>query len=68
MQLQRPLLFCCREGRIEILEDEEEREKGINLMMKNLTGKDFALTSSLLKNTAVLKFTPLSLTAKARKV
>ena len=56
------------EGRIEILEDEEEREKGINLMMKNLTGKDFALTSALLKNTAVLKFTPLSLTAKARKV
>ena len=46
----------------------EERKKGINLMMKNLTGKDFALTSALLKNTAVLKFTPLSLTAKARKV
>ena len=56
------------EGRIEIVENEEEREKGINLMMKNLTGKDFALTSALLKNTAVLKFTPLSLTAKARKV
>ena len=55
------------QGKIEIVEDEEEKAKGLEVMMRHITGREYSFSPSDTKGVAVLKFTPSSLTGKAKK-
>ncbi|MGN1163696.1 MAG: pyridoxamine 5'-phosphate oxidase family protein, partial [Candidatus Ornithospirochaeta sp.] len=55
------------QGKIEIVEDEEEKAKGLGVMMRHITGRDYAFSPLDAKGVAVLKFLPSTLTGKAKK-
>ena len=53
-------------GTAEIVEDEQEKIRGLKLLMKNQTGRDFAMNASMAAAVAVIKVTSTDFTAKAR--
>ncbi|MGI6089780.1 MAG: pyridoxamine 5'-phosphate oxidase family protein [Saccharofermentanales bacterium] len=53
-------------GSAEIVSDEEEKIKGLRLLMKNQTGRDFEIDSSMASSVAVIKVVVPKFTAKSR--
>ena len=53
-------------GTAEILEDVEEKEKGLSILMKTQTGKDFEFNEQLVSIVSVIKITVSEYTAKRR--
>ncbi len=54
-------------GTVGIVEDEAEKIKGLELLMKNQTGRDFAFDGRMVSSVAVLKAVIPRFTAKARR-
>lgn len=52
-------------GKAEISEDEEEKLKGLKLIMKHQTGKDFDMDKNAVKVVSIIKITAESISAKA---
>ena len=55
-------------GRAEIIEDPAEKIKGLSLLMKNQTGKDFVFNEMMASAVTVLRITSDSFTAKQRSM
>lgn len=53
-------------GTAEILEDAEEKKKGLSIFMKTQTGKDFEFTDKLVSAVSVIRITVSEYTAKRR--
>ena len=53
-------------GKVEVIEDPEEKIKGMQLLMKNLTDKDFEFNERLLTMVKMARITCDSYTAKHR--
>ena len=53
-------------GVAEIVTDEKEKIKGLSLLMKHQTDRDFAFTGELATSVAVIRVTLNEFTAKAR--
>ncbi len=53
-------------GSAKIVSDEEEKIKGLRLLMENQTGHDFELDSSMASSVAVIKVVVPEFTAKSR--
>lgn len=53
-------------GMAEILSDEQEKIKGLSLLMKNQTGLDFAITGEMAATVAVIRVTLNKFTAKSK--
>ena len=53
-------------GVAEIVTDEKEKIKGLSLLMKHQTGRDFAFTGEMAATVAVIRVTLNKFTAKAR--
>ena len=53
-------------GRAEIVSDEEEKIKGLRLLMENQTGRDFEIDSSMASSVAVIKVVVSEFMAKSR--
>ena len=53
-------------GMAEIVSDENEKIKGLSLLMKHQTGRDFAFTGEMAATVAVIRVTLNEYTAKAR--
>ena len=53
-------------GVAEIVTDEQEKTKGLSLLMKHQTGRDFAFTGEMAATVAVIRVTLNKFTAKAR--
>ena len=53
-------------GMAEIVSDEQEKSKGLSLLMKHQTGRDFAITAEMASTVAVIRVTLNKFTAKAR--
>ena len=53
-------------GMAEIVSDEQEKSKGLSLLMKHQTGRDFAFTAEMAATVAVIRVTLNIFTAKAR--
>lgn len=54
-------------GKAEIVEDVDEKIKGLKCLMKHQTGRDFELNEQMANAVTVIKVTVEELTAKARK-
>ncbi len=54
-------------GTAEIVEDEEEKIRGLKLLMKNQTGREFEMDGRMASAVAVLKAVVPRFTAKARR-
>lgn len=54
-------------GQAELVEDEEEKIKGLKLLMENQTGRCFEIDSKMAESVAVIKVVISDLTAKARR-
>ena len=54
-------------GHAELVEDEEEKIKGLKLLMKNQTGRCFEIDSKMAESVAVIKVVISDLSAKARR-
>lgn len=52
-------------GKAEILENVEEKQKGLKLIMKHQTGKDFEIDKNAVESVSVIKITVTSISAKA---
>lgn len=55
-------------GKAELLCDEQEKIHGLKLLMKNQTGREFAVDSKMASSVEVLRVTVSSYTAKARRL
>ena len=53
-------------GRVEVVEEEREKIKGLRLLMKNQTGREFEINGRMAASVAVLKVRLSEFTAKAR--
>ena len=53
-------------GIAEIVTDEKEKTKGLSLLMKHQTDRDFAFTGEMAATVAVIRVTIIEFTAKAR--
>ncbi|MBQ2062022.1 MAG: pyridoxamine 5'-phosphate oxidase family protein [Oscillospiraceae bacterium] len=53
-------------GRAEIVEDEQEKIKGLMLLMKNQTGREFEIDAGMAASVAVLKASLAEFSAKSR--
>ena len=53
-------------GRAEILEDVEEKKKGLSVLMKTQTGKDFTFDDRMVSIVSVIRVEVLDYTAKRR--
>lgn len=53
-------------GTAEILEDMEEKKKGLSILMKTQTGKDFEFNDKMAAVVSVIRITALDYTAKRR--
>lgn len=53
-------------GLASIVESEEEKLHGLNLLMKNQTGRQFHIDNNMAKSVAVIKIVSQSFTAKTR--
>lgn len=53
-------------GTAEIVSDENEKIKGLSLLMKHQTSRDFAITSEMAATVAVIKVTLNEFTAKSK--
>ncbi len=53
-------------GWAEILDNEEEKKRGLNLLMMNQSGRSFAFSSDMVKAVEVIKITVPDFTAKRR--
>jgi len=53
-------------GHIEIVEDEQEKIKGLKLLMKNQTGKEFDIDAGMASSVVILKACLTEYTAKSR--
>ena len=53
-------------GRAEILEDVEEKKKGLSILMKTQTGKDFEFNDKMVSIVSVIRITVSEYTAKHR--
>ena len=53
-------------GVAEIVTDEQEKTKGLSLLMKHQTGRDFAFTAEMAATVAVIRVTLNECTAKSR--
>ena len=56
------------EGHVRILASPGEKIRGLELLMKHQTGRDFAFTEEMAAGVEVLEFTAETCTAKARKL
>ena len=54
-------------GTAEILQDTDEKIKGLKLLMKNQTGRDFEFTDMMASSVAVIKITVSEFTAKRKR-
>ena len=54
-------------GTAEIVGDEAEKIRGLQLLMKHQTGRDFAFTAEMAAPVAVIRITLSDFSAKARK-
>jgi len=54
------------EGFAEIVEDVEEKKRGLSILMKTQTGKDFKFTEKMVNIVSVIKITIPEFTAKRR--
>ena len=54
------------QGQIILVSDEAEKIKGLQLLMKNQTGRDFVITAQMAEAVAVMKVTIARFTAKER--
>ena len=54
-------------GQAELVEDEEEKIKGLKLLMKNQTGRCFEIDGKMAESVAVIKVVISDLSAKARR-
>ncbi len=54
-------------GTAELVEDEQEKIRGLELLMKNQTGRDFEMDGRMASTVAVLKAVVPRFTAKARR-
>jgi hypothetical protein len=54
-------------GTAELVRDEEEKIRGLELLMKNQTGRDFPISEQMASTVEVIKLTITDFTAKARK-
>ena len=55
-------------GRAEIVENVEEKIKGLELLMSNQTHRNFEITPMMTRSVSVIKFSAEEMSAKARKV
>ena len=55
-------------GTAELVRDGEEKIHGLELLMKNQTGKDFPFSEQMASSVEVIKLTIRDFTAKARKI
>lgn len=53
-------------GTAEIVEDVEEKKKGLTVLMKTQTGKDFEITERMVKVVSIIKITVPEYSAKRR--
>ena len=53
-------------GVCEIVEDSTEKLRGLNILMKHQTGKEFEINEQMAKAVTVMKFTAKEFSAKAR--
>lgn len=53
-------------GRAQIVEDVEEKKKGLSILMKTQTGKDFTFDDRLVSAVSVIRIEVLEYTAKCR--
>ena len=53
-------------GHVEIVDDEQEKVRGLKLLMKNQTGKEFDIDARMTSSVAVLKASLSEFTAKSR--
>lgn len=53
-------------GDAEIIGDPQEKIRGLNLLMKNQTGREFVFTEQMVASVAVMKVTVTKFTAKSR--
>lgn len=54
-------------GQVSLVEDEQEKKRGLELLMKNQTGRDFLFTEQMISSVIVIKVCVKDYTAKARK-
>ena len=54
-------------GEAKLVDDEQEKIRGLKLLMKNQTGCDFEIDSKMASCVEIIKVTVLNFTAKARK-
>ena len=54
-------------GKAEIVDDEQEKIRGLNLLMENQTGRKFNIDGNMAASVTVIKVTVSEFTAKARK-
>ena len=54
-------------GKAEIVTDPEEKVKGLKVLMRHQTGREFEMNEKMAAAVAVIKFTSTDFTAKARK-
>ena len=54
-------------GEAKLVDDEQEKIRGLKLLMKNQTGRDFEIDSKMASCVEIIKVTVLNFTAKARK-
>lgn len=54
------------QGTITLVEDEQEKIRGLELLMKNQTGQEFAMNRQMAASVEVIKVTVCDFTAKAR--
>lgn len=55
-------------GVARIIEDEQEKKKGLNLLMKNQTGKEFEFNGNMVKTVTVVKIIIEDFTGKEKTV
>lgn len=55
-------------GKAEIVENVEEKIKGLELLMSNQTHRNFEITPMMTRSVSVIKFSAEEMSAKARKV
>ncbi len=54
-------------GTAELVEDEQEKVRGLKILMKTQTGRDFVMDGKMAASVAVIKVTLQEFTAKAKK-
>lgn len=55
------------QGRAEIIDEAAEKIHGLKLLMENQTGRGFEIDEKMAGSVAVIRFTAINMTAKARK-